>query len=129
MTQKVAAKVYTPMTTSGSQLTAFPATVPASPLKRLRMSPLEYRLISSQSASSTLSNTDARMSLLTLRPMRADTQEMTLRSSRITSMAPTIMAAAAASRDVSRPVMMSMVNFWATADSRLREALATPQRV
>ena len=47
------------MSILGSQLTAFPATVPISPWKRFSMSPLENWFRLSHPASITLSNTSA----------------------------------------------------------------------
>ena len=100
MTKNVAMNVYRLTRRFGSQLMALPATVLTSLLKRLRRSPLLYRLRASQSASSTLSNTDAWISLLTKMLTLADTRETKLRSSRLARAEATMTAAMAPSREV-----------------------------
>ena len=85
------------MTMLGSQLIALLATVLTSLLKRFSMSPLTYRLSSSQSASRILSKTEAWISLLTYRLILVETREIRLRRARLAREELTMIAAMTAS--------------------------------
>ena len=111
----------------GSQLIAFPLTVPISPLNRFRISPFEYLFRDSQSASTILSKISAWMSLLISMLSFAVIRLMMLLNARLNTVLPTMTAIMTHSLLVSYPVMISIIYLLATLLTSPIEVLKIPR--
>ena len=102
-------------------------TVPISPLKRLRISPLEYLFRDSQSASTILSKISAWISLLISMLSLAVILLIILLKARLNTVLPTIIAIITQSLLVSNPVIISIRYLLATLLTSPIEVLKTPR--
>ena len=102
-------------------------TVPISPLKRFRISPLEYWFSASQSASTILSKISAWISLLISMLSLAVIRLITLPNTRLNTVLPTMIATMTQSLLESWPVMMSIIYLLATLLTSPIEVLKIPR--